>query len=88
MAKREREKRERSDDRKFVQRRRRRRPCIFCVEKRGADYKDVEFMKRFMTDRGKIAPRRISGCCAKHQRMIMREVKKARHLSLVPYTVE
>jgi small subunit ribosomal protein S18 len=82
-----REKRDRSQQRKFMPRRRR-KPCIFCVDKRSADYKDVEFIKKFMTDRGKIAPRRSSGCCAKHQRMIMREIKKARHVGMVPHTVD
>ena len=69
-------------------RRRRRRPCVFCVEKQVLDYKDVDFVRRFMTERGKIAPRRSSGCCAKHQRMVAREVKKARQVGFVPFTVE
>ncbi len=54
----------------------------------GADYKDIEFIKKFMTDRGKIAPRRMTGCCALHQRMIMREIKKARSVGLVPFVVD
>ena len=77
-----------NEDRKFAPRKRRRRPCVFCVEKRGIDYKDIEFVRRFVTDRGKIAPRRMTGCCAKHQRMVMREIKKARHIGLVPYVVD
>lgn len=69
-------------------RRKRRRPCIFCVEKKALDYKDIGFVRRFMTDRGKIAPRRISGCCALHQRMVARIIKRARQLGLVPYMVD
>jgi len=75
--------------REFKQfKRRKRRPCIFCVEKVYLDYKNVDFLRRFITDRGKIMSRRSSGCCAKHQRVVARAVKKARELSLVPYTVD
>lgn len=77
-----------SEDKKFIPRRRKKRPCYFCVEKTDADYKNIEFIKKFMTDRGKIAPRRMTGCCAKHQRMIMREIKKARSIGFVPFTVD
>jgi small subunit ribosomal protein S18 len=69
-------------------RRKKRRPCFFCVEKKTLDYKDVGFVRRFMTDRGKIAPRRMTGCCALHQRMVARMVKRTRQLGLVPYTVD
>ncbi|KPJ68291.1 30S ribosomal protein S18 [candidate division WOR-1 bacterium DG_54_3] len=69
-------------------RRKKRRPCFFCVEKKTLDYKDVGFVRRFMTDRGKIAPRRMTGCCALHQRMVARMVKRARQVGLVPYTVD
>jgi len=75
-------------DKKFAPRRRRRRICVFCAKKRTADYKDVDFIRRFITDRGKVAPRRSSGCCAKHQRMIAREVKKARQIGFVPYILD
>lgn len=67
---------------------RKRRPCVFCVDKRGIDYKDIGFVRRFMTDRGKIAPRRMTGCCAFHQRKVSAAVKRARELGLVPYTVD
>ncbi|MBN3033152.1 MAG: 30S ribosomal protein S18 [Candidatus Saganbacteria bacterium] len=67
---------------------RKRKPCYFCVEKVGLDYKDTGFVKRFMTDRGKIAPRRLSGCCALHQRMVARAIKRARQISTVPYVVD
>jgi small subunit ribosomal protein S18 len=69
-------------------RKKKRRPCVFCVDKKTLDYKDLGFLRRFMTDRGKIAPRRMTGCCALHQRMVARVVKKARQVGLVPYTVE
>jgi len=68
--------------------RKKRRPCIFCIEQKGIDYKDIGFVRRFMTDRGKIAPRRLSGCCALHQRMIAKAVKRARQIGLAPYVVE
>ncbi|MFA5839656.1 MAG: 30S ribosomal protein S18 [Candidatus Margulisiibacteriota bacterium] len=65
-----------------------RKPCMFCIDKKTLDYKDVNFVRRFVTDRGKIAPRRMSGCCALHQRMVSAIVKKSRQMGLVPYTVE
>ncbi|MFA4844085.1 MAG: 30S ribosomal protein S18 [Candidatus Margulisiibacteriota bacterium] len=67
---------------------RKRKPCFFCIEKVGIDYKDVPFVKRFMTDRGKIAPRRMSGCCALHQRMVAAAIKRSRQIGLVPYVVD
>ena len=68
--------------------RKKRKPCFFCVEQKGLDYKDIGFVRRFMTDRGKIAPRRMSGCCALHQRMVAQAVKRARQLGLAPYVVD
>ncbi len=68
---------------------RRRRVCVFCEEKQNTmDYKDVNKLRRFVSERGKILPRRISGNCAKHQRAVTVAVKRARHVSLMPYTVE
>ena len=67
---------------------RRPRPCMFCIEKRDLNYKDVGLVRRFVTDRGKIAPRRISGCCALHQRMVARIIKKTRQMGLTPYVME
>lgn len=67
---------------------RKKRPCVFCIDQRGIDYKDAAFVKRFMTDRGKITPRRLSGCCALHQRMVAKAVKRARLLGLVPYVLD
>lgn len=52
------------------------------------DYKEVNYLKRYMTDRGKIAPRRMTGLCPKHQRDVAKCIKKARVIGLVPYVVE
>src|SRR5512142_2368018 len=66
----------------------RRKVCRFCADKAAkVDYKDQQQMKYFLTERGKIIPRRISGNCAKHQREIATAVKRARMLALLPYTV-
>lgn len=67
---------------------RKKRPCIFCIEQKGIDYKDIAFVRRFVTDRGKIAPRRMSGCCALHQRMVTKAIKRARQLGLAPYVLD
>jgi small subunit ribosomal protein S18 len=67
---------------------RKKRPCIFCIEQMILDYKDIGSVRRFMTDRGKIAPRRLSGCCALHQRMVAKAVKRARQVGLMPYVVD
>jgi len=67
----------------------RRKVCRFCADKTQAvDYKDQGQMKYFLTERGKIIPRRISGNCAKHQREVATAVKRARMLALLPYTVQ
>jgi small subunit ribosomal protein S18 len=70
--------------------RRRKKVCVFCADKTnaGIDYKDVNKLKRYVSERGKILPRRITGNCAKHQRALTVAVKRARHISLLPYTVE
>ena len=66
----------------------RRKVCRFCAEKAAkVDYKDQGQLKYFLTDRGKIIPRRISGNCAKHQREVATAIKRARVLALLPYTV-
>jgi small subunit ribosomal protein S18 len=65
------------------------KPCRFCVEKTGwIDYKDEPLLRRFINDRGKIVPRRQSGVCALHQRMLTTAIKRARHLAILPYTAE
>ncbi|MBE5937573.1 MAG: 30S ribosomal protein S18 [Lachnospiraceae bacterium] len=70
--------------------RRRRKVCAFCVDKehKDIDYKDVNKLKRFISERGKILPRRITGNCAKHQRALTVAIKRARHIALLPYTVD
>ena len=68
---------------------RRRRVCVFCEEKQNTmDYKDVNKLRRFISERGKILPRRITGNCAKHQRAVTVAIKKARHVSLMPYVMD
>jgi small subunit ribosomal protein S18 len=67
----------------------RRKVCRFCADKAlKVDYKDQGQMKYFLTERGKIIPRRISGNCAKHQREVATAVKRARMLAILPYTVQ
>ena len=69
--------------------RRRKKVCAYCFEEgKSIDYKDVASLKKFISERGKILPRRISGSCAKHQREITVAIKKARHIALLPYVVE
>ena len=68
-------------------RRPRRKVCSFCVDKvEEIDYKDVAKLRRYITERGKILPRRISGNCAKHQRSLTEAIKRARIVALLPYT--
>ena len=70
-------------------RRGRRRVCSFCVDKINyIDYKDTRRLSKYVTERGKILPRRISGTCAKHQRALTEAIKKARIVALLPYTAE
>ncbi len=60
--------------------------CAFCQEKSaGIDYKDVSKLRRYMTEKGKIIPRRVSGLCAKHQRELTTAIKRARVMALLPY---
>lgn len=67
--------------------RRRRKVCSFCVDKIDVvDYKEAGRLRRYLTERGKIVPRRISGNCARHQRQVTRAIKRARHVALLPYT--
>lgn len=66
----------------------RRKICRFCADKTvRIDYKDPQTLKYFITDRGKIVPRRISGNCAKHQRKVSLAIKRARMIALMPFTV-
>ena len=67
--------------------RRRKKVCAFCAsEAKAIDYKDVETLKNYISERGKILPRRVTGNCALHQRMIAREIKRARAIALMPYS--
>lgn len=73
----------------FNRKRHKRRPkvCHFCVDKvEHVDYKDVDKLKKYITERGKIVPRRITGTCAKHQRQVTRAIKRARIIALLPFT--
>ncbi len=66
-----------------------RKTCRFCANKDLAiDYKDTELLSKFITDRGKILPRRITGNCAKHQRIIARQIKRARIIALLPFVLK
>ena len=66
--------------------RRRKKVCVFCgKENNEIDYKDVAKLKKYVSERGKILPRRITGNCAKHQRALTVAIKRARHISLMPY---
>jgi small subunit ribosomal protein S18 len=70
-------------------RRTRRKPCVFCIEKAGEiDYKAHQKLKRFVSDRGKILPRKTSGTCAGHQRMLAQSIKRARNIALLPFAAE
>ncbi len=63
--------------------------CRFCEDKAlTIDYKDVRLMQRFVTDRGKIIPRRVSGTCARHQRNVTRHLKRARQIALLPFATD
>ncbi len=73
----------------FVFKRIRKKRCRLCGNKMvSVDFKDVDFLKNFITERAKIIPRRISGNCARHQRMVMRAIKKSREAGLLPFTVK
>lgn len=70
-------------------RRARKKVCSFCVDKvTDIDYKEVSKLRKYVSERGKILPRRISGNCAKHQRQLTVAIKRARHIALLPYTAE
>jgi small subunit ribosomal protein S18 len=70
-------------------RRTRRKPCVFCVEHADyIDYKAAQRLRRFVSDRGKIKPRKSEGTCASHQRMLAAAIKRAREIALLPFTAE
>ena len=70
-------------------RRMKKKICAFCVDKmEDIDYKDVARLRKYISERGKILPRRVSGNCAKHQRQLAIAIKRARHLAFLPYTTD
>ncbi len=67
----------------------RRKVCQFCVDHvRDIDYKDASRLRRYLSDRGKIEPRRKTGTCAKHQRRLAIALKRARHMAMLPFTAD
>jgi len=69
--------------------RRRKKVCVFCGKEHGTiDYKDVVKLRKYISERGKILPRRITGNCAKHQRALTVAIKRSRHVALMPYVQE
>jgi len=74
---------------KKVKRTQKRKVCPYCVEKAAEiDYKDVAKLRRFITEKGKIIPRRTSGVCAEHQRALTTAIKRARQMALLPFKAE
>ena len=72
--------------RRAARARRRKKVCVFCgKENNEINYKDVAKLKKYVSERGKILPRRITGNCAKHQRALTVAIKRARHIALMPY---
>lgn len=79
--------RQHSKDKPF--RRPRKKVCAFCADKtQDIDYKDAEKLKRFISEKGKILPRRVTGTCALHQRKVTEAIKRARVIAILPYTAE
>ncbi len=77
------------NDRPSRPRRAKKKVCMFCVDKvERIDYKDTAKLRRYVSERGKIVPRRISGNCAKHQRQLTTAVKRARQIALLPFVAE
>lgn len=79
------------DDRGGMRKRRfpRRKVCLFCLERADwVDYKDARKLRRFISDRGKIVPRRVTGTCSGHQRILTLAIKRARHCALLPFKAE
>ena len=68
--------------------RRRKKVCVFCGKDNVIDYKDTAKLKKYVSERGKILPRRITGTCAKHQRALTVAIKRGRHVALMPYVAE
>ena len=76
-------------ERPYRNRKAKKKVCQFCVDKvQEIDYKDVAKLRRYVSERAKILPRRITGTCAKHQRQLTVAIKRARHIALLPFTAE
>lgn len=74
-------------ERNYRGRKARRKVCSFCVDKvEHIDYKDTAKLRKYISERAKIQPRRITGTCAKHQRQLTEAIKRARHIALLPYS--
>ncbi len=79
----------RGQRKRFPRRFHRRKVCRFCVAKAEyIDYKDARRLRRYVSDRGKMLPRRVTGCCARHQRMLTTAIKRARNVALLPFKAE
>ena len=79
--------RKNKNDKPFI--RSRKKVCNFCVDKvEEIDYKDIDKLKKYVSDKGKILPRRVTGTCAKHQRKVTVAIKRARTIALLPFTVK
>jgi len=84
-----RESRDRDNGRPARGRKGRKKVCSFCVDKiYDIDYKDIPRLRRYLSERAKIIPRRVTGTCAGHQRQLTRAIKRARHIALLPYVSE
>jgi small subunit ribosomal protein S18 len=78
---------ERNDKDMRKNRKMRKKVCAFCADRvENIDYKDVAKLRRYVSERAKILPRRVTGTCACHQRKLTRAIKRARHLALMPFT--
>lgn len=83
------ERSERSERPMNRDRRPRRKVCAFCADRiENIDYKDVPRLRRYLSERGKIVPRRVTGTCARHQRQLTVAIKRARILALLPYVTD
>ena len=78
-----------NNEKPMIVRRAQKKVCVFCVDKVDSiDYKDTAKLRRYITERGKIVPRRISGNCAKHQRQLTEAINRARQIALLPFVAE
>lgn len=78
-----------SDDDNVRVRKPKRKVCAYCADKNlDIDYKQVDKVKKYVSEKGKILPRRVTGLCAKHQRELTVAIKRARHIALLPFTLE